>query len=128
MQKKHRLAVRSGARLAVAEYAQPRRRQAIARGADILHLVADVVDAARRVARQKARYRRLLSQRLEQLDFRVGQRHEYGRHPVFGQIDGLRRLGAERIPVKRRRRPQIGHGDGHVVESSDHRAPSPPPP
>ena len=46
MQKQHRLAMRADLRLAVAEHARALRLQGVAGGADVGHLVADVVDAA----------------------------------------------------------------------------------
>ena len=47
-----------------------------------LDLVADVVNAAGRVALQERRDRRALAQRLEQLDLGVGQVHEHHRDAV----------------------------------------------
>ena len=53
--------------------ARTRSCQPIARGANIGDLVADVMDAAGRVALQEPGDGRFLAQRLQQLDFRVGQ-------------------------------------------------------
>src|SRR5664280_1046259 len=64
MQEQHRLAVGADLRLAVAEHARALRLQGVAGGADIGHLVADVVDAAVGIALEELGDWRIFSQRL----------------------------------------------------------------
>ena len=55
MEEEHRVAVSAGPRLAVAQHAKPVTLQAVARGADVSDPVTEVVDAARRMAREEPR-------------------------------------------------------------------------
>src|ERR1700730_14352998 len=84
MEEQHRLAVGAGLGLAVAEHAGAALFKGITRDADVVDLVAQVMDAAVRIALEEFRDRRALPVRLEQLDFRVGQGDEYRRHAVLG--------------------------------------------
>src|SRR4051794_22154577 len=79
VQKKHRLAVGADLRLRPAEDAGAGRHQPVARGADVLDLVADVVDAAARAALEEGGDGRAFPQGLQQLDLGVRQRHEHHR-------------------------------------------------
>ena len=99
VQEKDRLAVGAGFRLAVAEHARAGRLEAIARGDDVVDLVADMVHAAGGVAREELRDRRGRAQRMQQLDLGVRQGDEDSGDAVLGQIDGLRHLGAERAAI-----------------------------
>src|SRR5262249_44300857 len=58
MQEQHGLAVRAGPRLAVAEHARALRLERVARGADVVDLGADVMDAAVGIALEEFRDRR----------------------------------------------------------------------
>ena len=64
VQEQHRLAVGADLRLTVAQHARPLRLQGVAGGADIGHLVADVVDAAVGIALEELGDWRIFSQRL----------------------------------------------------------------
>src|SRR5262249_17410307 len=77
MEEQHRLAVRAGLRRAVAEHAGALPPEPVARRQDVIDLVAQMVDAAVRVALEESRDRRILAERLEQLDLGVGQRDEH---------------------------------------------------
>src|SRR6185312_3109610 len=76
MEEEHRLAMGTDTRLAIAQDPRARGFEAIARRLYIRHLIAEMVHAARRAALEKARDRRVLSQRRQQFDLGVGQGHE----------------------------------------------------
>ena len=73
MQEQHRLAVRADLRLAIAQHPGAGRFERIARGANILDFVADMVDAAVRIAVEEFGDRRGVPERLEQFDLGVGR-------------------------------------------------------
>src|SRR5689334_19071529 len=77
MQEQHRLAVRSDLRVAVADHTRALRLELIARGQDVGHLVAHVMDAAVGVLFQKLGDRAIGAERLQELDLGVGQIDEY---------------------------------------------------
>src|SRR6056297_75881 len=108
--------------LAVAQHAHPARLEPVARGKDILDLVADMVDTARGVLFQKAPDRAVRAQRIKQLDLGVGQLDEHHRHTVIGLVLRRADMGTQRIAVLGARGLEIGHGDGDMVETSDHGA------
>ena len=85
--------------VAVAEHARALLDQDIARGDDVGHLIADVMDAAVGIALEKLRDRGRLAERLDEFDLGVGQRHEHGDDAVLGQRHGRRNLGAERRAI-----------------------------
>ncbi len=73
MQEQHRLAVRADLGVAVAEHARAFGFQLVAGAKNIVDLVADVMDAAVRIAFEEFGDRRVLAERLEQLDLGVRQ-------------------------------------------------------
>src|SRR5262245_25442766 len=74
MQEQHGLAVGADLRLAVSEHPRTLCLELVPGGADVVDLVADMVDPAVRIALEELRDRRGLSERLEELDLGVGQR------------------------------------------------------
>ncbi len=123
MQKQHRLAMRADFRLAVAEHARALCLQGIAGGADVGHLVADVVDAAVGIAFEEFGDRRALAERLQQFDLGVGQRDEHGGDAVVGLLHLGRDFRAQRVAIDLRRLGDVAHRDGDVIETTDHRLP-----
>ena len=107
-------------RPSVAENAGPRGQKPVAGGGDVGDLVAEVVDAARRVLGEEGGDRRGLSQRVQQLDLGVGELDEDDGDPVVGLVLRRADAGAEGVAVLRRRGGEVGHGDGDVVEAADH--------
>jgi len=73
MQEEHRLAMRADLRLTPAEHPRAGSEQVIACGDDVIHLIADVMDAARRVLLEKAPDRACIAERFEKLDLGIGQ-------------------------------------------------------
>src|SRR5882724_8182090 len=71
MQEQHWLAVGADLGLAVPQHARAALTQTIARRSDVAHLVADVVNAALRSAREKIGNWRALAERGDQLDLGV---------------------------------------------------------
>src|SRR6185369_17165380 len=71
MQEQYRLAMCADFRLAIAEHASARRLELVARGADVVDFVTDVMDAAVGIALEELRDGRILAERLQQLDFGV---------------------------------------------------------
>src|ERR1041385_2670542 len=78
MQEQHRLAVRADFRLAVAEHPCALLDQPVARRNNIRYVVANVVNAAVGVTLEEFCDRRVIAQRLDELDFGIGQRDEHG--------------------------------------------------
>ena len=62
-------------------------------------------------------------QRLEQFDLGVRQFDENDRDAMLRLRQRLRDAGAQRVAIERGRGREILHGDGDVVEASDHGAP-----
>src|SRR5919206_2938476 len=120
VQEEHRLAVRADLRLAVAQDPRALPGQLLARRADVLDLVADVVDAALRIALEEARNGRIGAERLQELDLGVGKLDEDGRHAMLGLRRGVRDLGAEETAIDLRRGLEIRHRDRDVIETADH--------
>ena len=73
MQEQDRLAMGPDLGLAIAQHPRPARLQPVARRQDVLDLVADMVDAAGRVAGEEGGDGRVGAQRLQQLDLGIGQ-------------------------------------------------------
>jgi 2,3-bisphosphoglycerate-independent phosphoglycerate mutase len=107
-------------RLAVAEDARASRAQPVARGMDVIDLVADMVDPARGILLEKAPDRGILAEGVEKLDLGVRQFDEDDGDAVIGLV--LRRAdrGAERVAILRRSRLEIRHGNGDMVQATDH--------
>src|SRR5208283_833834 len=70
MQEQHRLAMRADLRLAVAEHARALGLQLVARGDDVLDLVAEVMNATRGILLDETRDRGFVAIGLEELDLR----------------------------------------------------------
>jgi uncharacterized ferritin-like protein (DUF455 family) len=122
VQEEHRLVVRAVPGLTIAQHARTACLELVARGVDILDLVADMVDAAVGIAREESRDRRLLAQRLQQLDLGIGQFNEHDRDAVRRQRLGGAHLGAHHVAIERRGLGEVGHGDGDMVQAADHEA------
>jgi hypothetical protein len=84
VQEQHRLAVGAHLRLPVAEDACTFLFELVARGADVINLIADVVNSTVRVAVEELGDGRLVAKWGDQLDLGIRQRNEYGRNPVCG--------------------------------------------
>src|SRR6056297_820033 len=107
-------------RLSGAQNARAAFLQLVTGGEDVLDLVADVMDAARGVLFEKALDRAVIPQRIQKLDLGVGQFDEDHGHAVIGFV--LRRAdrGAKGAAILLGRGVEIRHGDGKVVQASDH--------
>src|SRR3954462_12230461 len=116
MQEEHRLAMRPDLRLAAAENAPPRRDEPVAGGANVVDLVADVVDAALRAALEEARDRRALAEGLEELDLGIRKRDEDHGDAVLGLGQRRREARAEHVAIDAARGLKIAHRDGDMVE------------
>src|SRR6516165_136875 len=121
MQKQDRLAMRADLGLAISEHPSPFLDQGIAGGDDVGDLVADMVDAAVGIALQEFCDRRLVAQRLDELDLGVGQRHEDGDNAMLGQRYGLRDLGTEGCAVDSGRLLGVLHSNRDMIEPTQHR-------
>jgi hypothetical protein len=108
-------------RLAIAQNARTCGPQSVARGDNVVDLVAEVVHAAGRVLVEKAAHRGIGPERLQELDLRVGQLDKDDRHAMRRQRLRRRYAGAERVAVHRGRRGQVRHHDRDMVEPADHR-------
>ncbi len=95
----------------------------IARGKNIINLVTNVMDAARRVLVEETLDRRTFSEGVEQLDLGVGQLDEDDGYTVVGLVLWGADIGPEHVAVLRRSSLQIRHSNCHVVKSSDHEMP-----
>src|SRR5208282_6143360 len=120
MKEEYRLAVGADPGLAVSKHAHALGSEPVPRQSDVGDFVADVMNAARGVACEKGRNRRIRPERVQEFDLRVRQFDEDGGDAVGRHIDGWRHLGPERVAVKCRCGGQIGHGDRDMIESADH--------
>ena len=85
MKEQNGLSMRAEPGDAVAQHARTRSLQTVARSDDIVHLVADMVHAARWIFFQKGGNRRGIAERLQQLDPGVSKIDEYDGYAMFGQ-------------------------------------------
>ena len=81
------------------------------------------MDATLGIALEEFRDRRIVAQRLDELDLGIGQCHEHGDDPVLRQRHGLRDLGAESRAVDLRRLLGIPDRDRYMIEPAEHRVP-----
>lgn len=122
VQEKHRLSMRADLGLSAAQYPRPFAHQPVAGGDDVIDLVTDVVDTAGRVLFQKPRDGRSFPERRQKLYLGIGQFDENHGDPVVGFVLRRAHICAQRIGVKGGCRRQIRHGNGHMVQTSDHDA------
>src|SRR5215469_12819940 len=120
MEKEHRLAVRPGFRRAVAEHTGPFPAELVARLQDIVDLIAQMMNAAVRVALEEPCNRRIRAEWLQELDLGVGKRDEHRGNAVFRLWHRSRDLGAERLAIHAGSRRDVAHRNGNVIEPSDH--------
>ncbi len=120
MQEQNRFAV--GTDLGFARSKNPRTGflKVIARGENVVHLITDVVNAARRVLVQKSLDGAVFAQRIEQFDLGIGQFDEHHGYTVVGFILRGTNLGPQRAAVLFRCGLKVRHGYGYVVQASDH--------
>ena len=110
--------------LAVAEHPRAAGDEAVARRADVAHLVADVVRAAVRVAVEEAGDRRAVAEGLDELEPGVRELDEHGGHPRARRAGPARSPSAPQgVAIDGRRPREIRYRDRDVVEASDHVAP-----
>src|SRR6516162_6876184 len=107
-------------RLPVAQHTYPFRLELVARSADVLDLVTDVMYSTIAIAIEKPGNRRSLSERLEQLDLGIRQRNEDRGHAMIGLGVGLGDLRTQRSAIDLGGLGDIADGDCHMVEASDH--------
>src|SRR5262245_32299426 len=120
MQEKYGLAVRADLGFAIAEHARTLRFEPVTRGADVVDLITDVVNAAVGIALKKFCNRGRVAQRLKKLDLGVGQGDENRRHAVIGLGYCLGDLRAERAAIDVCGLGEVAHRDRHMIEPSDH--------
>src|SRR5229473_729532 len=125
VQEQHRFAVGADLRLPIAQNPRSARLEALARGEDVVDLVAQMVDAAVGIALQEFFERRSGSQRFEQLDLGIGQADEDRRDAVLGLRNHFGHAGAQDVPIDFGGLGDIAYCNGHVVEASDHSQSSP---
>ena len=92
----------------------------VARGQNIINLIADVMNPARRVLFEKSLDRAVVAQRIEQFNLGVRQFDEHDRHAMIWLILGRVHFCTQRAAILRRGGLQIGHGNGNMVQASDH--------
>src|SRR5262249_7342890 len=119
MQEQNRLAMGADFWLAVPEHPGAGRLERGARGANVAHLVADVVNAAVWIALEKFGDWRAVTQGFKQFDFRIRQSDKHGRDAVVRLRHGGRDIGAEHVAVQRGSLADIPHRNGDVVELAD---------
>src|SRR6476659_5508662 len=120
MQEQHRLAVRPDLWVAVADHTRALRFELVARGQDVGHLVAHMMDAAVRVLLQELGDRAICAERLQELDLGVGQIDENDRDAVLGLRRRSGYFSAQSIAIDGGGGGEILHRDGDVIEASDH--------
>ena len=86
-------------------------------------LIAQMMDAARWVALKEGCDRRLVPQRLQQLDLGIRQRDEHYGHAVIGLRQRIGDLRSERRSILGDGGRKVRHGNSDVIEASDHVSP-----
>ena len=120
MQKQHGLAVRADLRHAVAEHARALLDQGVARRDDIRNVIANVVDAAVRIALKKFGDRRSFAERLDKFDLGIGQRRKHGDDAMLRQRHRRGNIGAERGAVNPGGLLGVLDCNGYVIEPAQH--------
>ena len=109
--------------LAIAQNARASFLEVVARGDDVIDLVADVMDAAGGVLVEKALDRGAFAKRIQKFDFGVRQFDKDHGHAVIGFVLRFADLGPEGIAVLVGGGCEVGNSDGDVVEAADHGGP-----
>ena len=99
MEEENRLAMRANFRFPIAKYARAFCNELLAGGLDVVDLIADVMDAAFRVAFEELRDRGVSAERLQQLDFRIRQGDEDCRNPMVGLRHRFRNSRAQSVAI-----------------------------
>ncbi len=92
----------------------------IAGGDDVFDFVADMMHAAGRVLFEERGDRRGFAERLEQFDLGVADVDEDDGDPMLGKRLRRGHLGAQRLAIDGGGGGEVRHGDGDVVEASEH--------
>ena len=100
MEEDHGLAVGARARFALPQHPRALGDEAVACRDDVAHLVAKMVDAARRILGEEACDGRSFAKRMQEFQLGVGQRDEDRRDSMLRQVERLARL---RRPASRDR-------------------------
>ena len=108
--------MRADLRHAVAKHPRALADQLVARGDDVGHVIADVMDAAVGVALNEFRNRRGLAERLDEFDLGVGQRHEHSNNAMLRQRHCAGDLGTERAAINLGGLLRILDRDRNVIE------------
>lgn len=120
IEKENRLAMRPDLGRSIAENARAASFQAVPRGENIIHLIAEMMDSAIRTFGDKFGDRRIFSQRLKQLDLGIRQLDEGDQHAMFTQGDRGADFCAQRVAIDCAGGRQIPHRDRDVVQPPDH--------
>ena len=112
--------MRPNFRLTAAQHPRPLALQLRARREDVVHLVADVMNAARRIFIQEILDWRALTERKQQLNLCIWQLDENNRHTVIWFILWRANFCTQSCFILRRSRLQIRHCNCHVIEPSNH--------
>ena len=96
---------------------------AVARGEDVVDLVAEVMDAAGRVAFEEAAIGELSPSGSISSILVLGSSTKTMVTPWSGMRHRLGNLGAERVAIERRGGREVGDGDRDMVQPADHGSP-----
>ena len=106
--------------LAIAQHPRSAGLQAIARGQNVIDLIADMVNAAGGIALKEGGDGRRLAERVEQLDLRIRKCDENRGDAVLRHLHGVGDFGAKCLAIQARRRRKVRHRNRHMVQPSNH--------
>ena len=79
-----------------------------------------MVDPAVGIAGEETGDRRPLAERMDELDLGIGQLDEDHGDAMLRLRQRRRHARAERLAIEPRRGVEVGHGDGDMIEATDH--------
>ena len=94
--------------------------EAVARFADVVDLVAEVMHSPGGIAGEESGDGRVVAERLHQFDVRIRQLDEHDADAVLGQALRPRHLRAELVAIEPRRGFQIGNRERNMVQPAKH--------
>lgn len=112
--------MRAEGRATASQNMTPRHSHALARGRNILHLEAEMVNGTFRVLCDEFGDRRVFIERRNQFEPRIGKLDENDGNPMLRQDGHIADLCSEPVSVDRACRREILDGDRDMVQALEH--------
>ncbi len=98
--------------------------QPVARVDNVVHFVAQVMNAPLRIPLHESFDGRIFAQGFDEFDLGVGEFDEHDAHAMFRLRQRLGNAGSESVAINLTRLGEVGNGDRHVIETSEHQSSS----